>query len=244
MSKFLEKEFNVLKSKGIMPNDLTASEITMLVHITDKLSNPFDEVNADACGMPIKAYEGVYLWRPSIGAICWLDEYANKWWGDQNKMYFWTLVYALKHSREKDAFIELKDEHTARRVIINEALRTAAHEDELRFAVNKALNINLGLRKSPKREIDDTNWSAIISRLETQTGISSDVWCWQKSADYAVQCSQDLTRFALAFNGGKSLKHMMDEVDYVMRELALLRKCIIDRIAEKRKENDKDEQRK
>ena len=110
MSLRLQAELDKLKASGIAPGDLTASELAALVRACDRCDNPFSAANAEAAGFPVKVREGVWLWRPTAGAVVWLDEYAARWWGEDSLHYKWAAVYAMLHARERDAFMKMTDE--------------------------------------------------------------------------------------------------------------------------------------
>ena len=116
------------------------------------------------------------------------------------------------------------------------ALKMAVYEDELAKAVNDCLEVreatapklNKGKEPEDKPEIQ-TDWASIIARLEGQTGIPADEWCWNRSADYALRVHEDLQRFAKAAAGEK-VAEMRDEADMATSALAKLRSQIKARV--------------
>lgn len=232
-----EKEITNLKQVGVEITDLSGAEIVALVKAVEKLRNPFSGVNLDVVGAPITV-GGVTLWKLTVGATVWLAEFARGWWlyRGKEKAYFWALVYACVNARRKGAFITLTDEKTAHDAITKMALKMAVYEDELAKAVNDCLEVreatapklNKGKEPEDKPEIQ-TDWASIIARLEGQTGIPSDEWCWNRSADYALRVHEDLQRFAKAASGEK-VAEMRDEADMATSALARLRSQIKARV--------------
>jgi len=234
MSVRFEAELADLKGHGVEPKDILPSEFERLVRACDRCDRPFSQMNAELVGMPICVCEGVYFWKMTVGASVWLDQYAKKWWLEtgQRKAYFWAIVYALMHSRERDAFTSLTDEEAAYVRIRDDALRLAAHEDEVVVAVDLALQIH---EKEPKAHTEQTlqienDWQSVVARLESQSGIPAEKWIWERSLDYTRRAYRDLSRFAAAC-GGKKAERMKDELDYAMNALARLRAEIIGRVA-------------
>ena len=232
-----EKEITNLKQVGVEITDLSGAEIVALVKAVEKLRNPFSGVNLDVVGAPITV-GGVTLWKLTVGATVWLAEFARGWWlyRGKEKAYFWALVYACVNARRKGAFITLTDEKTAHEEITKMALKMAVYEDELAKAVNDCLEVreatapklNKGKEPEDKPEIQ-TDWASIIARLEGQTGIPADEWCWNRSADYALRVHEDLQRFAKAAAGEK-VAEMRDEADMATSALAKLRSQIKARV--------------
>ena len=233
----VEKEITNLKQVGVEITDLSGAEIVALVKAVEKLRNPFSGVNLDVVGAPITV-GGVTLWKLTVGATVWLAEFARGWWlyRGKEKAYFWALVYACVNARRKGAFIALTDEKKAHEEITKMALKMAVYEDELAKAVNDCLEVreatapklNKGKEPEDKPEIQ-TDWASIIARLEGQTGIPADEWCWNRSADYALRVHEDLQRFAKAAAGEK-VAEMRDEADMATSALARLRSQIKARV--------------
>ena len=232
-----EKEITNLKQVGVEITDLSGAEIVALVKAVEKLRNPFSGVNLDVVGAPITV-GGVTLWKLTVGATVWLAEFARNWWlyRGKEKAYFWALVYACVNARRKGAFITLTDEKTAHDAITKMALKMAVYEEELAKAVSDCLEVreatapklNKGREPEDKPEIQ-TDWASIIARLEGQTGIPADEWCWNRSADYALRVHEDLQRFAKAAAGEK-VAEMRDEADMATSALARLRAQIKARV--------------
>ena len=236
-----EKEITNLKQVGVEITDLSGAEIVALVKAVERLRNPFSGVNLDVVGTPITV-GGVTLWKLTVGATVWLAEFAKKWWLFQSKekAYFWALVYACVNARTKSAFITLTDEKAAHEAITKMALKMAVYEEELAKAVSDCLEVREAVAPRAKngKETDDapqmqTDWASIIARLEGQTGIPAEEWCWNRSADYALRVHEDLQRFAKAASGEK-VAEMRDEADMATSALAKLRASIKNRVEKAR----------
>ncbi len=241
MNLRLEAQISQLKAKGIPLDALTADELAALVEACNRCDKPFTFVNTEAVGIPVKVCEGVYLWRLTIGASVWLDEFASVWWGKMEKTFFWACVYAMIHAREPDAFDgDMQEEDKAYLRIRDMGIHLAATEEEL----VKALDCMLGLAKEkPKAhkqaEVkEQVNWGNLVRRLETQSGIKADVWLWEKSLSYCIKAYQDIGMFARAYSGtsGRPAKRMQDELDLAIINLAQVMGGIVSRIEAERAE--------
>lgn len=233
MSVRFESELADLKGRGIEPKDILPSEFERLVRACDRCDRPFSELNAELAGMPIVACEGVFFWKLTVGASVWLDQYAKRWWLDtgQQKAYFWAIVYALIHARERDAFSTLTGEDEAYERIRADALRLVANEEEIVVAVDLALKLHDAEPKAQQAfniQVEN-DWQGIIARLESQSGIPAEEWIWRRSLDYTRMAYRDLSRFAAAC-GGRKAERMKDELDYAMNALARIRSEIIGRV--------------
>lgn len=240
MSIRFQAEVADLAGKGIALSDLTPEEVERLVHACDKCTSPFTYANAELVGIPIHACEGVVFWKMTVGASVWLDQYAKRWWLDtgMRKAYFWAIVYALIHGREKDAFVSLVEESVAHKRITQEALKLACHEDEITQAVDYALGITDEKPNAQKAALaeQESDWASVVMRLESQTGIPAEKWIWERSLDYAKRTYFDLRQFAEA-QAGRRTGHAKDELDYAMNALARLRAEIIQRVTDERAAN-------
>ena len=240
MSLRFQSEVADLQSRGITFADFLPEEVERFVRAVDKCDNPFSEANAELVGIPITACEGVYFWKLTIGASVWLDQYAKKWWLDcgRNKAYFWAIVYALIHARDSRAFAELTDEETAYERIKADALALAVNEEELTEAVDYALNLTNTEPKATKKDRQvrkQTDWTEVVTRLESQSGIKSAEWVWGRSLDYTQRAYIDLSRFAKAMGGIKGqTNRMQDELDRALNNLARVKADIINRVEAER----------
>lgn len=231
----LDKELNELAAVGITVADLTSDEIEELVRACDRCANPYSDVNADLAGRPIRVTDKVAFWKPTIGACVWLDEYARMWWDERPTAYKWALVYALIHGRDPEAFVDLTDEKTAYERIRKTAMTLCVSKAEIDHGLDVALDIH-------RKEFDgrspnvgsSADWSHLVRRLETQTGIPASEWLWNRSADYAVRAYHDLRYFAKTV-GGSKCQRMKDELDYALKKLAKVRKGIVYRVKAERK---------
>lgn len=238
MSLRFQCEIDALRQKGITMNDLTGDEIEALVEAVARVRNPFTEVNADALRNPLYDRNGVVLYPLTIGAVVWLEEYARRWWGNSPKAYFWAIVFALIHSREKGVFEEYsKSEESAYNAIKNEGLKLCVCEDELADAIDAALNFRRpddGRRRENDEREAGVDWAQIILTLEVNSGIPAEKWIWERSADYAVRAYKQLADKIQRMGGGKPPPRAKDELDHAMNALARVRAGIIERIEAER----------
>lgn len=239
MSNKFKAEVYSLSQKGITFADFTPDEVEAFVRAIDRCDNPFSDVNAELCGIPIYVCEGVWFWKTTVGASVWLDQYAKKWWLDtgQKKAYFWAIVYALMHARDKGAFTDMTDETTAYERIKRDALRLVVHEDEITAAVDYALSLSDAEPKENKknREKAQQNWAEVVARLEVQSGVKADDWLWGRSLDYTKRAYIDLSRMAQAAGrGGVKTARMLDELDRAESAFARLKAGIVSRILSER----------
>lgn len=240
MSLRLQAEIAKLKSQGVTMNDLTPEEIEIFVASVNKCNSPFDGINADAVGMPIRVREGLYFWRLTVGATVWLEEYAARWFPpkERAKAYFWALVYAVHHARDKESFVNLTTEAEAYEAIKKDILSINATEAEITEAVDVALDIGIPLERKNERQRQadaesQENWDELLRCLETQSGISVDVWAWERSAGYASRAYGELWHFARACSGSSgNARRMRDQLDEAITNLARVEAGIIRRVKE------------
>ena len=194
MSLRFQAEVADLQSRGITFADFLPEEVEDYLNAIRDCDKPFSGVNAELVGIPIKVCDGVYFWKLTIGASVWLDQFAKPWWLDkgQRKAYFWAIVYALIHGRDKGAFTEMTDEQTAYERIKADALKLVIQEDEITEAVDYALGLS---NEEPKdnqrdREKAQQNWAEVISRLEAQSGIKA-----AQSGNHVIMSPTDYSYF-------------------------------------------------
>lgn len=229
MNVLLEKELAELGAKGITPNDLTADELFALVKGVERMQKPFRDANIELVGFPVILTDGTTLFNLTIGATVWLDEYAGEWWDTNTKTYFWAMVYALVHGRDRSAFEGMTDRETARSKIVKLALSIHVTEEELLEGIERAVHRLGGGEKTIARIEQDTDWSEIVRSLELHTGLPAEKWVWDKSADWCVKEYNKQRRYAEALKGGSSPR-MKDELDFATSALARVRYTIMERL--------------
>lgn len=230
----LQKELDDLRTRyGVTLDRLTADELAGLVDCTRRIADPYGSAGASLADVPVASVRGVDFHALTVGASVWLDEFAERWWGNDPACYFWALVYALVHAHERDAFATLTERGAARAAIVRTCLRLACSRSEVERAVDKALGRVGDLYDADaakERKAARTDWAGFVARLETQTGIARDEWLWGRSAEYAKRAFQDLHAFA-ALNCRERVKvRVFDEMDRAITALARLKKSIRDRI--------------
>lgn len=240
----LAKEVDELRRRlGIGLDDLTAAELSAFVHAIDRVCSPFSAVNAELVERPVYVCEGVWFWRPTAGAQIWLEEYAAKWWRKGSLRYRWAQVYALKNARNADAFEGLTTRWAAEKAIVSCALRLPVHGAELADALARAYGASpsdVPRRKKSRadkiREQAQTDFAALVARLEVESGIPRKVWLWDRSLVYTAKAYCELHEFAAAFSMGGGKSRMLDELDEAIRDLAAVKAAIARRIEATRAE--------
>ena len=236
MTPRLKNEIARLRSKGVSLDDLTPEELVEFIHAVERCDNPYSRVNADAIGIPVEVCEGVYFWRPSIGAIVWLEEYAGKWFANRPEANFWATAYACHHAREKEAFIKLTTEEAAYEAIRDDILQMPCTTEEVTKDVNVCLDIDIPQRPLKKVAEARNAWEAIVRRLEVGSGIKRDEWLYGCSYEYAIEAHADLIELGKALNGGSG-RHSRDQLDKAVEALEIVKFRIVKRVtAEKAKE--------
>lgn len=239
MGLYFDKELAELRTQGVGLADLTNDEVVALVRATDRLRNPFSNVNLELCGQPRQVTPGVALWPFTVGASVWMDEYASRWWidakGNHAKAFFWATVYALAHGRDPGAFSKLTDETSAYEAIRAFALGIHATEDEITEAVDDCLGISRhadDARKRanlPRNPESGEDWAEVIRVLEVRTGIPAERWIWSRGRDYVVAAFREAQRVVTAFGEAK-MPRMKNELDHALNEIAHLRASIVARV--------------
>lgn len=225
----LKRELRDLKERyGASVEDLTADELERLVLACRRVERPFSNVNMALVERPVRVCEGAYLWPITAGAQIWLEEFAAEWWKPESMMYKWARVYALAHAREPEAFTSLQDKSSARKAIIRTLLRFACHGAELQDAVDRCYGIRDQVAPEKKRKSEvraQTDFASLVARLEVESGIPAGTWLWGRSMVQTMMAYAELHEFAATFAGGER-KHMKDELDEAMNDLARLKRDI------------------
>lgn len=226
-NEYFKKEIAELEAKGITLDELTGDEVAELVRACDNMHNPFKGANCELAGFPFILPDGNVLYRLTIGATVWLDEFAATWWKTGDKRYFWAMVYALGNARDKDAFHGLTDEKTARQRIVEYSTNFAVTEDELLEAIHELIP-NHGEGKVPT-VMTDTDWGEIVRSLVVATGIDNDIWVWGRATDWVARAYNKHASYIAAVQG-KRVDRMKDELDHATNRIARIRFAIINRL--------------
>jgi hypothetical protein len=228
----LEAELAGIRSRFGTIDCLTADEIVSLVDACRRADAPFGDADRELLDIPAAVVRG-FEFRPlTIGASVWLDEFAAKWWGEDDNRYFWALVYALVHGHQRAAFTSLTSEDAARRAI----RRMSLHFAFGRAALEKAVDAALG-RPDPNASTDSEpmDWSAVVAQLEAATGIRRDEWLWGRSERYTMRAYSEMRRLVTMRSGGKA-RRMLGALDRALQRLAEVKHGIKARLEAKRKE--------
>ena len=230
----LQRELDDLRTRyGVTLDRLTADEIAGLVYCTRRIADPYGAAGVSVIDVPVARVRGIDFHPLTVGASVWLEEYAEKWWGDDATCYFWAIVYALVHAHEREAFALLTERGAARVAIVRTCLRLALSRNEVENAVDKALGRVCDLYDAgepEERRAARTDWIGFVARLEAQTGIARDEWLWGRSAAYAQRAFQDIHAFASRHSPSRAKVRVFDEMDRAVNALARLKKGIRDRV--------------
>lgn len=230
MSVLLQAEIAKLSSQGVAAGDLLPGEMEALVHACDRMASPFSAVNVEAAGFPVRVSEGVTLWRLSVGAIVWLDEFAARWWGEGSEAFKWATVYAMRHGRDRGAFSGLVEEEAAYRAVRDDAVTVDCTEDEIAAAMGR---FHVGGADAPPPPRGgwraQTDWRALVQDLAARTGIDEQAWAWGRSAEECAAVFHRHCEFAAA-SGGARVPRMRDELDRATTHLARVEAGIVGRV--------------
>lgn len=220
---------------GATAADLTADELEALVFACKRVDNPYSEINAELMEQPIHVCKGVWMWPLTAGAAVWLTEYASKWWKPTSTMYRWAQAYALVNGRNEGAFLSLDTKWRARAAILKTALSFGCHVGELNAAIDRAYGIDpyhQSKKKSTVEEDAETDFAALVARLEVSSGIPSTQWLWGRSLASMMKSYVELsTLAATAMVGEKNRLHI--ELDEAIENLARICAKIGERLKER-----------
>lgn len=215
--------------------DLTADELEALVYACKRVDSPYSALNAELMDRPVHVCGDVCMWPLTAGAAVWLTEYASTWWRDGSTMYRWAQAYALVHGRDKDAFSALTTKRAARAAVLKTALLFCCHAGELNAAMDRAYGID-EYHVSPKRKNRiaaeaETDFAALVARLEVASGIRADEWLWGRSLVSMMKSYVELTCLAAAALPGEK-KDLHLELDEAVANLARICAKIGERLNE------------
>lgn len=227
MSARLQSVLDDLRAEtGATAADLTADEIEALVLACRRVDSPYSDVNAELIGRPVRVARGIYLWPVTAGAQVWLSEFAARWWPESTSMFAWARVYALAHARTPGAFSSLTTHSRARLAVLATALRLACHGRELARAValcygsdpevqSAACDGRLSGGLSPRAQ---TDFAALVARLEVASGIPAADWLWGRSLVSLAKSYVELEDLSAALGGRTAQRHL--ELDDAISSLA------------------------
>lgn len=224
---------------GATAADLTADELEALVFACKRVDNPFSEINAELMEQPIHICKGVWMWPLTAGAAVWLTEYASKWWKSTSTMYRWAQSYALVHGRDEGAFLSLNTKWRARAAILKTALSFGCHVGELNAAIDRAYGVDpyhQPKKKSTVEEEAETDFAALVARLEVASGIPSTQWLWGRSLASMMKSYRELSALATATFRTEKAKAQL-ELDEAVENLARICAKIGERLRERNEES-------
>jgi hypothetical protein len=209
---------------------LSPSDYVKLWLACDRVDHPYKGRNLDLIGKPV-VNGNLTLYKLTVGASVWLDECAEKWWGNDTGEYFWALVYALSHGRIKGAFDELLQKDKAEGIIRRWSKSINITREEVDEAVSEVLEIGRDLQstkdkqKAQIQQPQDIDWASLIQELEIATGVPAHEWLYGKSAEYTLRAYAKHREILILTAGGSS--GATDELDASITQLALTKKQIL-----------------
>ena len=210
---------------GVEP---TLAESLWVVRLCDRVLSPNEGERADLCGMPARAgVSDVWLWPITIGASVWVQDYAQKWWGQDDERMYMAFCFALANGRKRDAMREasLSPERAAD-LVGAWALGLNCTNEELHAAFNIVVpGKPKGAKENTASKID---WDAVVGELEASTGIPADHWLWDVSKDATLRAFHRAKQVTIARAGGGSAGDMLDPLTRALQELAEAKGAIIE----------------
>ena len=229
LSQRLRIELDDLRERyGVEPS---IEEVLWLAKACDRCDNPYELERLDLIDPPCQiGTTGVYLWRLTVSASCWLDGYAFKWWCGSDDLVLWSLTYAMANGRDPKAFECATSQDAAFDKIKELGLRLAVQKEEVEECVDFMLgkpSEKVPDSKARAAKLAQTDWSRFVQFLETQTGIAADVWLWGKSAHYALQAYTHHHETIIALAGGKANgTKTLEPLSMALTELAKVKNAI------------------
>lgn len=210
---------------------LSAAEAVKLWLACDRVDHPYKGRNLDLIGKPV-VNGNLTLYKLTVGASVWLDECAEKWWGNNTGEYFWALVYSLAHGRTVGAFDSLLDKNSAEKTINKWQKTITLTRGEVEEAVDAILDIGRDIPSSKEQaqrqtqQPQDIDWSGLIQELEITTGIPAHEWLYGKSAEYTLRAYSKHRDILILTAGGNP--DSVDELDTAITQLARTKKQILE----------------
>lgn len=135
--------------------------------------------------MPVFLPGGVKIYQPSIGALEFVNEYAEQWFGDHpiDGDIFTTLVFSLSRKPQRLALLNCRD--AAKRAVDRLKLRLGLTHAELKIVNAHALT---GFPVTAQGA-DKGHEAALLSAcagLAKQQGDTIESWLWDRSAQKVV----------------------------------------------------------
>lgn len=228
---FFEKSLARLAARGADLARIDTDDLWALAEAARRCADPFQEVNADAAGFPVKLCAGIWLWKLTIGASVWLDR-AERVLGGSTGAYKAALVYALAHARDPEAFKGLEDERAIRRAVRGFLSTVCATPEEVNLAVDRVLGLADRAPDAEERASSGADWATLCARLEANTGIPATAWMWERSSAYAISAYNQLHAFARAYgaSGRGSFEDLRDELDRANEALKRVEARILEKM--------------
>lgn len=163
-NEVFESTIAALAGDGITP---TPSECVWLHTLCEDVVMP-DRAEVCAWLPPVVSIGRVDMYPVTVQARLWLDQYASKWWGDEELMDVLASAWALAHSNEQDAFIGMTQQLRAQIVIGAWAIGLPVTVAQLREGLKRYFGTDISIDgESPLegRDVDPLDWGEVLARV-------------------------------------------------------------------------------
>jgi len=156
--------------------------------------------------VPIKI-GSISFWPPTIQAYMWLEDFAFKWWTDDEDMDLLSVGYALAHAKDVGAFRKLLVRRVADKAVRRWALwRLHCPKEKLRFVVNQVLGdidrFETDKKKKKKDVYESGDWGDILALLCSTYQEPADAFLRKYSASTCMGLFKKAQIIQSAQNGG------------------------------------------
>lgn len=203
---------------GVEP---TVEEAIWIVRLCERVMCPCEGERSDLCGIPVRAgISGVFLWPLTIGAAVWYQDYAAKWWNDNQERMTMALGFALANGRDcKMMRAASLGRESAEKVIRNWAESLTCTREELEAAFDEVLPAakpSDGKQPNPQK----IDWEQIVGEIEAVSGIACDHWLWDMSKEATLRAWHRARSVMIARAGGSVGTSVLDPLNIALQELA------------------------
>ncbi len=156
--------------------------IVRIDEIGKRCEFPFDpDERKNLLSLPIRCGD-VDLYRPTFGALFWIEDYANDFFSDDSLIADVAVLFALAHAHQPDVFDALNERTRARKTVKSWAKKSGImlHDAERALAII-----------FPDTEEKDSEPSSIAGFFEVlmnaYAGSTVEYWMWEQPID-RIEC--------------------------------------------------------
>lgn len=219
-----QQHLSELKKRwGVEP---TVEEAIWIVRLCERVMCPCEGERSDLCGIPVRAgISDVYLWPLTIGAAVWYQDYAAKWWADNQERMTMALGFALANGRDKSLMRAASlGRESSEKVIKDWAVSLTCTREELEAAFDEILPPSKPSGEPNPPKID---WEQIVGEIEAISGIACDHWLWDMSKEATLRAWHRARSVQIARGGGTPGTSVLDPLNVALQELAEAKASII-----------------